>query len=335
MTFRTILSVIFVAAAAGEARADDGPIVIKLSHVVAEDAPKGRAAALFKRRAEELTSGRVRVEVHANGSLYRDRDEIEALLLGAVQMLAPSLSKLAPLGAREFEVFDLPFVFADEAALRKVTDGPVGRRLLTRLEPTGILGLAYWDGGFKSFSANTPLRAPEDFRGLRMRIQPSAVLGAQMRALGALPHVSGFSEARDALAAGVVDGTENPIANFYTQRMHEVQRHLSLTRHGYLGYAVIVNARFWRALPSRVRGQLERALAEATAYANRMAREAEEEDLRKIVAAGTTLVHTPTPAERLALKKALLRVHAEMEGRVGRSLLRDVYAATEFTPDAP
>jgi C4-dicarboxylate-binding protein DctP len=334
MRRRTTLTVMFVAAVAAAlpARADE-PILIKLSHVVAEDTPKGRAAEFFKRRAEELTGGRVKVEVFANGSLYGDKDEIEALLLGAVQMLAPSLSKLAPLGAKEFEVFDLPFLFGDEAGLRKVTEGPVGRRLLKKLEPSGIKGLAYWDNGFKSFSANTPLRTPADYRGLRMRIQPSAALDAQMRALGAVPHVTGFSEVRDALAAGVVDGTENPVSNLYTQRMHEVQKHLSLTRHGYLGYAVIVNARFWRALPWRVRGKLEQALAEATAYANRVAREKNEEDLAKLQAAGTTTVYTPTREERLALKKALLPVHVELERRVGKGLIQDIYEATAFAPD--
>ncbi|HEY6004352.1 MAG TPA: DctP family TRAP transporter solute-binding subunit, partial [Anaeromyxobacter sp.] len=221
------------------------PIVLRFSHVVAVDTPKGQAAEFFKRRAEELTRGRVRVEVFPNSTLYKDREEIEALQLGAVQMLAPSLSKFGPLGVREFEVFDLPFIFADQAALRKVTQGPVGKALLEKLEAKGIVGLAYWDNGFKCFSARRPLRTPADFRGLRMRIQPSVVLDAQMRALGALPQVMAFSDVYPALRAGVVDGTENPISNLWTQRMHEVQRHLTLSNHGYLGYATIVNKRFW------------------------------------------------------------------------------------------
>lgn len=309
------------------------PIVLKFSHVVAVDTPKGQAAELFKRRAEELTGGRVKVEVYPSSTLYKDREEIEALQLGAVQMLAPSLSKFGPFGVREFEVFDLPFLFADGAALRKVTEGPVGKALLRKLEPKGIVGLAYWDNGFKSFSGQRPLRAPRDFRGVKMRIQSSMVLDAQMRALGALPQVLAFSDVYAALRAGVVDGTENPISNLYTQRMHEVQGHLTLTHHGYLGYAVIVNKRFWDDLPGEVREKLELAMREATAHANRIAREKDEEDLGRVRAAGTTQVHAPTGEERLALKRALFPVHAQMEERIGKDLIRAIYDATSFDPD--
>jgi C4-dicarboxylate-binding protein DctP len=316
----------------GDARAEP-PIVLKFSHVVAVDTPKGQAAEFFKRRAEELTEGRVRVEVFPNSSLYKDRDEIEALQLGAVQMLAPSLSKFGRLGVKEFEVFDLPFIFADHAALRKVTEGPVGRALLEKLEPKGILGLTYWDNGFKSFSAHKPLRTAADFRGVKMRIQSSMVIEAQMRALGALPQVMGFSDVYPALRAGVVDGAENPISNLYTQRMHEVQRHVTLTHHGYLGYATIVNKRFWDGLPGDLRAMLQRAMEDATAYANRIAKEKNDADLEKVKAARTTQVHVLTPAQRLALKKALVPVHAQMEQRIGKELIQAIYSATSFDPD--
>jgi len=325
-----VLSLAIASAAAASA---EQPIVIRFSHVVAVDAPKGQAAEFFKRRAEELTGGRVKVEVYANGTLYKDKEEIEALQLGAVQMLAPSLSKFGPLGATEFEVFDLPFIFDDDSALRKVTEGPVGRALLDSLKPKGIRGLAYWDNGFKVFSANRPLRALPDYRGLRMRVQSSMVLEAQMRALGALPHVMGFSDVYAALEAGVVDGTENPISNLYTQGMHKVQKHLALTRHGFLGYAVIVNRSFWDSLPTHIRGRLEQAMKDATAYANRIAKEKNEEDLAKVKAAGTTEVYEPTAEERLALKKALLPVHSQMEARIGKQLIHDIYEATRFHPN--
>jgi C4-dicarboxylate-binding protein DctP len=306
------------------------PIVLKFSHVVAVDTPKGQAAEFFKRRAEELTGGRVKVEVFPNSTLYKDREEIEALQLGAVQMLAPSLSKFGPLGVREFEVFDLPFLFADYAALRRVTQGPLGRELLSKLEERGILGLSFWDNGFKCFSARRPLRTPGDFRGLRMRIQSSVVLDAQMRALGALPRVMAFSDVYPALRAGVVDGTENPVSNLYTQRMHEVQQHLTLTNHGYLGYATIVNKRFWDGLPGDVRRQLEQAMAEATEYANRIAKEKNDADLERVKAAGTTMVHVPTPGERLALERALAPVHAQMAARIGKDLLDSIHRAAGF-----
>ncbi len=328
-----------LAAAAVLASADAAPaaapIVLKFSHVVAVDTPKGQAAEFFKRRAEELTRGRVRVEVYPNSTLYKDREEIEALQLGAVQMLAPSLSKFGPLGVREFEAFDLPFLFANQAALRRVTQGPVGRAILDKLETKGIVGLAYWDNGFKCFSARRPLRTPADFRGLRMRIQSSVVLDAQMRALGALPQMMAFSDVYPALRAGIVDGTENPISNLWTQRMHEVQPYLTLTNHGYLGYATIVNKRFWDGLPGDVRDALARAMADATEYANRIAKEKNDADLARVRAAGTTEVHAPTPAERAAFERALAPVHAQMADRIGRDVLAAIYRATGYAPERP
>lgn len=328
-----LLLLALATAAAAPARAAP-PIVIRFSHVVAVDTPKGQAAELFRRRAAELTGGRVEVRIFPNGTGYKDHEEIQALQLGAVDLLAPSLSKFGPLGVREFEAFDLPFLFEDEAALRRVTDGPAGRALLRRLEDRGIVGLAFWDAGFKSFSANRPLRTPADFQGLRMRIQASGVIDAQMRALGARPQVLPFPEVQRALAAGVVDGCENPVSNFYTQGMHRVQRHLLLTHHGYLGYAVIANRRFWEGLPGDVRRALEQALAEATALANRLAREKEAADLEAVRRAGTTEIHVPTPEERRAFVRALRPVHQAMEDRIGREFVRDLYAATGFDPAA-
>src|SRR6185369_6818791 len=236
------------------------PITIKFSHVVALDTPKGKGAEQFKKLAEERTKGRVKVELYPNSSLFKDGEEMEALQLGSVQMLAPSLAKFGPLGAKEFEVFDLPFIFDNTAELHKVTQGPVGKQLLDKLDAKGIKGLAFWDNGFKSFSANRPIRTPADMKGLKMRIQSSKVLDEEIRALGGVPQVMAFSEVYQALQTGVVDGTENPTSNLYTQKMHEVQKHLSLTEHGYLGYAVIVNKKFWDGLPADVRAPLEQAM---------------------------------------------------------------------------
>ncbi len=308
--------------------AADAPIVIKFSHVVAVDTPKGRAAEFFKKVAEERTKGRVKVEVYPNSQLYKDKEELEALQLGAVQMLAPSLAKFGPLGVKEFEAFDLPFIFDNYEALHKVTDGPVGRQILDKLESKGIRGLAYWDNGFKVFSANTPIRKPEDLKGRKMRIQSSKVLDAQMRALGSLPQQMAFSEVYHALQTGVVDGTENPPSNLYTQKMHEVQKHLIVSDHGYLGYAVIVNKAFWEKLPADVRKQLEEAMKEATEYANSIAKKDNDDALAAVKASGKTEIYVPTKAERDAFKKVLFPVHVEMQGRVGRDLLESIYGAT-------
>jgi C4-dicarboxylate-binding protein DctP len=168
-------------------------VVIKFSHVVAHDTPKGLGAEKFKELAEKYTNGKAKIEVYANSALYKDKEEVEALQLGAVQMLAPSLSKFGPLGVREFEVFDLPYIIPNREALLRITEGPLGKNFLARLEPKGIIGLFYWDNGFKIISANRPLHKPEDVSGLKMRIQSSKVLEAQMRALGAIPQVMAFS----------------------------------------------------------------------------------------------------------------------------------------------
>jgi C4-dicarboxylate-binding protein DctP len=316
---------------AGSALAQ-APIVIKFSHVVAQDTPKGKASEFFAKRAAELTGGKVKVEVYANSTLYKDKEEMEALQIGAVQMLAPSLAKFGPLGVREFELFDLPFIFDNADELHKITTGAVGKQLFSKLETKGITGLAYWDNGFKSFSSNKPLKAPDDFKGQKMRIQSSKVLEAQMRAVGALPQVMAFSEVYQALQTGVVDGTENPHSNLYTQKMHEVQKHMTLTDHGYLGYAVITNKKFWDGLPADLRGQLEKAMQESTVYANKIAKEENDGALEKVKASGKTQVYTPTPQERLALKKAMVKVHKEMESRIGKETIDAVYQATGFDP---
>lgn len=309
------------------------PIVIKFSHVVAVDTPKGKAAELFAKRAGELTNGAVKVEVYANSTLYRDKDEMEALQLGAVQMLAPSLAKFGPLGVKEFELFDLPYIFDSTEDLHKVTQGALGASLLAKLESKSIKGLAFWDNGFKSFSANRPLRTPDDFKGLKMRIQSSKVLEAQMRSLGALPQVMAFSEVYQALQTGLVDGTENPHSNLYTQKMFEVQKFMTLTNHGYLGYAVITNKKFWDGLPSRVRLQLEQAMKEATVYANRIAQEENDSALAKVSESGKTQIHTPTAAERSELKRAMIRTHREMASRIGKETIEAIYLETGFNPD--
>jgi C4-dicarboxylate-binding protein DctP len=304
------------------------PIVIKFSHVVATDTPKGRAAERFKDLAEKLTKGRVKVEVYPNSQLYKDKEELEALQLGAVQMLAPSLAKFAPLGVKEFEVFDLPYIFPSKAALYTVTEGPIGKSLMQKLEPKGIVGLAYWDNGFKVMSANKPLHMPADFRGLKMRIQSSKVLDAQMRALGANPQVLAFSEVYQALQTGVVDGTENPPSNMYTQKMHEVQKHVTMSNHGYLGYAVIVNKKFWDGLPADVRGQLQQAMNEATKYEKAIAQQDNDMALDAIRKAGKTTIYNLNPQEQAAWRKALLPVQKQMEDRVGKDLIGQINKAT-------
>jgi C4-dicarboxylate-binding protein DctP len=333
MKLKTILkSLVLGAALALPMTAVAAPIVIKFSHVVAQNTPKGQAADYFKKLAEERTKGRVKVEVYPNSQLYKDKEEMEALQLGAVQMLAPSLAKFAPLGVKEFEVFDLPFIFDNYQDLHKVTQGPVGAKLLKKLEPKGLYGLAYWDNGFKVMSANKPLKSVSDFRGQKMRIQSSKVLDSEMRSVGAIPQVMAFSEVYQALQTGVVNGTENPPSNLYTQKMHEVQKYVTLSDHGYLGYAVIVNKKFWDGLPKDIRTILEGAMKDATKFANDVAKKDNDEALAGVKKSGRSQLVTLTPQERASWKKAMDKAHKDNMNRIGADIVKDVYAATGYKP---
>jgi C4-dicarboxylate-binding protein DctP len=318
-----VLTLALAAAAvvSGQAYAQ-APIIIKFSHVVANDTPKGKGADRFKELAEKATNGRVKVEVYPNSTLYKDKEEMEALQLGAVQMLAPSLAKFGPLGVKEFEVFDLPYIFPSKDVLYRVTEGPVGKDLFKKLEPKGIVGLAYWDNGFKVMSSNKPMHMPADFKGMKMRIQSSKVLDAQMRALGANPQVMAFSEVYQALQTGVVDGTENPPSNLYTQKMHEVQKHVTMSNHGYLGYAVIVNKKFWDGLPADIRTQLDGAMKDATKYANAIAQQENDKAMAAVKATGKTEIYALNDKEKAEWRKALAApVQKDMESRIGKTTI--------------
>jgi C4-dicarboxylate-binding protein DctP len=320
--FIAAMAAALAVALAGAAQAQS-PIVVKFSHVVAPDTPKGKGAEKFKELAEQYTKGRVKIELYPNSQLYKDKEEMEALQLGAVQMLAPSPAKFGPLGVKEFEVFDLPYILPSKAALRSVTDGALVRKLFARLEPKGIKGLAFWDNGFKVMSANRPLRMPEDFKGLKMRVQSSKVLEAQMRALGASPQILAFSEVYQALQTGVVDGSENTLSNMYTQKHHEVQKYITLSSHGYVGYAVIVNKKFWDALPPEIRADLEHAMADATTFVNDISQKENDAALEAIKKAGTSTFITLTDDQKAAWRKALLPVYEETAARVGKDTIAE------------
>ena len=308
------------------------PIVIKFSHVVASDTPKGKAAEKFKELAEKYADGKVKVEVYPNSTLYKDKEELEALQLGAVQMLAPSNSKFGPIGVREFEVFDLPYILPDLATLRKVTDGPLGARLLKLLEPKGMTGLAYWDNGFKQMTANRKLIAPSDYKGMKFRIQSSKVIEAQFRTLGAIPQVMAFSEVYQALQTGVVDGQENTWSNIYTQKMHEVQKYATVTNHGYIGYVVVANKKFWEGMPPDIRAACEKALKEATEYGNGQSARENDDALADIKKSGKTEILNLTQEQDAAMRKAMMPVYKEVASRVGQPLIDEFLKETGRSP---
>ena len=310
----------------------DEPIIIKFSHVVAPDAPKGKAAVLFKELAEKYTNGRVKVEIYPNSSLYKDKEELEALQLGSVQLLAPSISKFGPLGVKEFDIFDLPFLASDDARAHQMMLSPMMGELNQKLAAKGVSALSYWDNGATVFTANRPLIWPDDFRGLKLRIQGGKVQDAVARELGALPQILAFSQVYQSLQTGVVDGEDNVPSNILTQKFYEVQKHLTVSFHGRITYALITNKTFWNSLPEDVRKELDRAVKESTEFFNATAAKDNADALEKIKASGKTEIHVLTEAERKAWIAKLMPVHAEMQARFGKDFIERVYKASGFMP---
>lgn len=297
------------------------PIVIKFSHVVANDTPKGKGALKFKELAEKYTDGKVKVEIYPNSTLYKDKEEIEALQLGSVHMLAPSTAKFAPLGIKEFEALDLPWLFKDDQTYSNAMKGTIGKWLFDKLETKGITGLAYWDNGFHMLSANRALMKPADFQGLKFRISGSKVADQYLRIMGSIPQIMAFSEVYQALQTGVVDGCENTASNYLTQKFYEVQKDITVSYHAHLQYAVIVNSKFWSGLQPDIRAQLEKAMNEATDYTNQIAHQENEDALAEIKKTGKTTLHYLTDADRKAWQEAMQPTYKWAKGRVGQEVL--------------
>jgi C4-dicarboxylate-binding protein DctP len=308
------------------------PVIIKFSHVVSPDAPKGKAALLLQGLVDKYTNGRAKVEIYPNSSLYKDKEELEALQLGSVQLLAPSISKFGPLGIREFDVFDLPFLMSDDARARQMMASPMMEDFNKKLEAKGIEPLAYWDNGAQVYTANRPLIKPEDFRGMKLRIQGSRVLDAVARELGAIPQIVGFGELYQTLQTGVADGEDNVPSNILTQKLYEVQKYLTVSYHGRLTYALITNKKFWDGLPADLRAPLMRAMKESTDYFDETAAKDNDDALEKIKATGKIQVHVLTPEEKKTWIAKLMSVHKQMQSRFGKDFIDKIYKASGFTP---
>ena len=306
--------------AAGNAMAQE-PIVIKFSHVVAEDTPKGQGANLFKKMAEEKYPGRVKVEVYPNSSLYGDGKEMEALLLNNVQMLAPSLAKFDKY-AKQVQVFDLPFLFDDIKAVERFEQSPEGKKLLTSMEDKGITGLAYWNNDMKHLSANKALHVPKDARGQKFRVQSSEVLDAQFKEINAVPRKMAFAEMYQGLQTGVVNGAENPYSNIYSQKIHEVQKYITESNHGLIAYMVITNTSFWNSLPEDIRTGLSEIMDEVTVEVNKQSLALNLGDKEKILEAKTTEIITLTPEQVKEWRDAMQPVWKKFEGEIGADLIK-------------
>ncbi|WP_322516601.1 TRAP transporter substrate-binding protein [Rhodopseudomonas palustris] len=304
------------------------PVIVKFSHVVADNTPKGQAAIKFKELAEKYTNGKVKVEVYPNSQLFGDAKEMEAVALGDVQFIAPSLSKFDKF-TKQIQVFDLPFLFNDIAAVDRFQAGKAGQDLLRSMESKNFLGLAYWHNGMKQISANKPLLKPEDAKGLKFRIQASDILAAQFQALNATPQKLAFSEVYQALQVGTVDGQENTWSNIFSQKFYEVQKDITESDHGVIDYMVVVNAKWWNALPKDLQDAMKKAMDEATKVNNDVAGKLNDEAKQKIAASGVSKIHQLTPEQRKQWVTAMKPVWAKFEGAIGKDLIDAAVASNE------
>jgi len=311
-------------AGAGQARAE--AYVIKFPHVVAAATPKGLMAQRFKELAEERFPGRVRVEVYPSAQLMEDTESIEALAFGEVQMIATSVSLFDRL-TQKVQVFDLPFLFPDLAAVERFQASPQGRELLTTLVDDGILGLQFWHNGMKQFSGPRPLIEPDDARGLKFRVMESDILQAEIEAIGGSPQKMAFSEVYQALQTGTVDAQENTWSNMYSSKFHEVQPYMTESNHGYIGYYVAVNADFWQSLPDDLRAGLEAALDEVTRWGNARSESINQEDRQRIIDSGKSELTVLTPEQLAAWQAAMRPVWDEFRDRIGAELVEAALAA--------
>jgi C4-dicarboxylate-binding protein DctP len=295
---------------------------IKFSHVVAEDTPKGQAALHLKKLVEKRTDGKVEVEVYPNAALYSDREAIEALQMNAIQMACPSFSKFTGF-VPELQIFDLPFLFKDRKHLYAFMESDVGQELLRMVKEKGLLGLSYWDNGFKQLTLDSnPIHMPEDVAGKKFRIMSSKVLEAQFDAVDASPQVLPFSEVYSALQQGVVDGQENTISNIYTKKFHEVQNYMTLSNHGYLGYMLVTNQMFWSQLPEGLQKTIRGCVEDATEYERKKAKQLNMEQLELIRKSGEVEIHEMTAKERKAWQEQMMEIYPEFYDVIGKQRIQ-------------
>lgn len=308
------------------ASCEAGETVIKFSHVVAAKGnPKGEAAELFAERVNKEMNGKACVEVYPNSQLFDDNKVLEAMLLGDVQMAAPSVSKMEDYSLA-FQVFDLPFMFDDIAAVDRFQQSPKGQALLHSVEDKGLLGLGYWHNGMKQMSAKKPLQTPADAKGLKFRIQTSDVAEAMINAMGGSAQKLAFKEVYGALQTGVVDGQENSWSNIYTQKFFEVQDGITETNHQLLAYLLVTSTEWLNGLPADVRDQFLKIVDEVTIAANASVAATEDKNRQAILDAGGT-IRQLDEAQRTAWVDAMKPVWVQFEGDIGADVIEAAVAS--------
>ena len=297
---------------------------LKFSHVVAPDTPKGIAAKYFADSIKKNSNGTIIVDVFPNSQLFKDREEIEALQIGNVDFIAPSVSKFGPVGINDFEVFDLPYLFDDISELNLIVKGDIGQMLLRKLEEKNIHGLGYWFNGFKNFTANKDISNVKNFRGLKMRIQSSKVIESYMRHLKTFPQVLPFSETYTALQQGVVNGTENSLSNLYTQKMHEVQSHLLMSNHGALLYSVLMNKKKWQSLTNRQKELINSSFLSSLEYQRSIVDKFENEALNEIKKSKRVKIIELTKDEKSNFSSFLKKSYKKNYKRIDKDLIMTI-----------
>ncbi len=304
------------------------PIVIKFSHVVAENTPKGLMANKFKALIAERMGDKVLVEVYPNSQLFGDDNVLEAMQLGDVQLAAPALSKFSRY-TDLIALYDLPFLFEDLDAVDRFQQSEQGQAMLDAMKKKGLIGLGYLHNGMKQLSSSQPLRVPEDARGLKFRIMASPVLEAQFKALDAAPLKKPFSEVFTLLQTRAIDGQENTWSNIYSKKFHEVQPYITETNHGLLDYMVVSSNEFWNGLPDDVRADVKAALDESLAYGNQIARDKADEDRQAIIDSKRSEVIELTPEQRAQWVQIMKPVWKQFEKEIGAELIEAAYATNQ------
>lgn len=304
------------------------PIVIKFSHVVAENTPKGQMANKFRDLVNERLKGKVEVEVYPNSQLFGDNKVLEAMLLGDVQMAAPALSKFSRY-TKKLQLFDLPFLFKDIASVDRFQQSDVGVNMLTSLSKKGLVGLGYLHNGLKQLSSSKPLKVPADANGLKFRIMSSDVLAAQFKAVKATPLKKPFSEVFTLLQTKAIDGQENTWSNIYSKKFFEVQPYITESNHGLLDYMVVTSAEFWNGLDEATRAELKKAMDEAIVFGNSVALKKSLDDKQKIIDSKRTEIITLTPEERAQWVAVMKPVWKEFEGKIGKDLIDAAYGSNQ------
>lgn len=304
-------------------------VIIRFSHVVATDTPKGQTARRFAELVEDKTNGKVKVHIFPNATLYNDTNEWEAIQNGSVEMIAPATAKLSDRFPK-WQVLDLPFAFPTYQAVTAAFEGEIGQRLMEELEGTSVKGMTFWYNGYKQITNQKhTIRNPSDFDRLHFRVMPSPVIEEQFGLLDASTSNLPFNKTYRNLEVHFVDGQENTISNIYTKKLYQHQKYMTISNHGYLGYGVLINRGFWDSLSLNNKKSIQDAMEEATDWGRRHSIEINDQNTRELKRNQTMNIHFLSGEERSRWKKVLKPVYEKVTPLVGNELMNQIYRIQE------